>query len=78
MSAPKLPESFRTTASFAYIRFHGRTRWYDYHYSDEELKAWAKKIKYFNGDVYVYFNNDAYAHATSNAKKFSELLGVMK
>ena len=77
-SAPGLPETFRATADFAYARFHGSKRWYDYNYPKAELGKWAQKMRLFNGDSYAYFNNDMYAHAVENAAQFREMLKSKK
>ncbi|MEM1528068.1 MAG: DUF72 domain-containing protein, partial [Sulfolobales archaeon] len=42
-----------------YIRLHGRTEWYSYEYSLEELKEIATRIAEVSPRrVYVFFNND--------------------
>ncbi|MEM4622238.1 MAG: DUF72 domain-containing protein [Sulfolobales archaeon] len=42
-----------------YIRLHGRTEWYSYEYSLDELKEIATKIAEVSPRrVYVFFNND--------------------
>ena len=70
VSAPKLPEVVKITADWAYIRFHGKTAWYNYLYSDDEIKSWAERIKEMANrlkDIFVYFNNDTKAYAVKNA-----------
>ena len=44
---PLLPPEVRFTASFAYFRWHGKggRPWYNYRYSEEELKPWVPKVK---------------------------------
>lgn len=77
VSSPKLPVVVKTTADFCYIRMHGRKRWYDYFYSEEELRKWAEivsKIHDQGCDVFLYFNNDPNAYAVKNALKMKELL----
>jgi uncharacterized protein YecE (DUF72 family) len=76
LSAPgKLPEDVRNTTETAYLRFHGKKTWYNYHYSDEELDNWKHKLKDLKNasELYVYFNNDHQAYAVENAKYFSKL-----
>ena len=76
VSAPgDLPETVVETAQVAYLRFHGKDDWYDYQYSEQELRAWAKKC----GDLksrrlYAYYNNDVGARAPENAREFAELI----
>jgi uncharacterized protein YecE (DUF72 family) len=75
------------TATFAYIRFHGRNEaawWssdsasrYDYLYDDEELRSWAERIRGIAGRVqriFVYYNNYLRGQAVSNARDFAALL----
>lgn len=56
-----------------YLRFHGRESWYQYDYSDEELKEIAEIIKMKKPKkVYAYFNNN---HSMlKNAQTFFEIL----
>lgn len=59
------------TSETAYIRLHGRTRWYNSEYSPAELREIGKYIKRLSqkkiNTVYVLFNNDYYAYAIKNA-----------
>ncbi len=76
---PHLPPIIKITASFTYIRFHGRGRkvWYFYKYSEEELKPWVKKIKELEtqvNEVFIYFNNHFRAFAPRNAMQLAQLL----
>ena len=42
-----------------YLRMHGRTEWYWYEYSKEELKEVAERVVSLSPKkVYVFFNND--------------------
>lgn len=81
------PERLWVVGSAAYVRFHGRnavdwfggdgSKRYDYLYSDEELAAWAAKIKGLAADareLFVFFNNCHQASAAQNAKKMQGLL----
>ncbi len=64
-------------ADFVYIRRHGTTGRYAGCYSQDQLKADAKKIrKYLKAgkDVYVFFNNDVKGYAVKNALELIELL----
>jgi uncharacterized protein YecE (DUF72 family) len=65
------------TSDFVYFRFHGGEILYASNYSEEELREWAGKAKYWmkkRKDIYAYFNNDAYGFAIKNALRFKELL----
>jgi len=71
----------------AYVRLHGRNarQWwdagplrYDYLYSEEELRAWADRIRELAGrsrEVLVFFNNCHRGQAAENALRMGELLG---
>jgi uncharacterized protein YecE (DUF72 family) len=56
-----------------YLRMHGRTRWYNHFYTDDELHGTVRRILENDpGEMYVFFNND---HAMlENAKKMLVLL----
>jgi uncharacterized protein YecE (DUF72 family) len=72
VSAPGLPEEVVNTA-FYYLRFHGKTAWYKYDYSDAELAAWAERLQP-GVPRFAYFNNTDQGHAPFNALRFKELL----
>jgi uncharacterized protein YecE (DUF72 family) len=74
LSAPELPSDIVVTGKFAYVRFHGVDSWYDYNYSNEELKEWADEIKKLKADTFAYFNNDWYAYAPYNALELGKML----
>ena len=79
LSAPGvLPEDTVVTSDTAYIRFHGKSSWYDYHYSDKELEEWKKRIEKLSPvkKIFIYFNNDQHANAVKNARKLQELFNV--
>ena len=44
---PLLPGDVQLTSDLAYFRWHGRGKsiWFDYNYSKEELESWIPKIK---------------------------------
>jgi uncharacterized protein YecE (DUF72 family) len=78
---PLLPPLVRVTASFAYIRWHGRGSrpWYYYHYSLEELKPWAERVRQLADEVDLvlgYFNNHFRGFAPHNALQMLVLLGL--
>jgi uncharacterized protein YecE (DUF72 family) len=75
VSASELPEDLIQTGSAVYIRFHGKDGLSKHNYPDEELAAWAQKIKRQNPRwVLCYFNNDFNANATRNCLKLKQLL----
>ena len=68
-----------TSTEAAYIRLHGRKRWYSHDYSDAELEniaGLAKKFAQKTKKVYVFFNNDVGGYAVKNALRLAELLGL--
>lgn len=69
-----LPDDIPETADFTYMRFHGRTTWYDYEYSVEELSHAVRMLHRLEVKTfYVYFNNDVHAHSVKNGLQFREL-----
>ncbi len=56
-----------TSDDFAYVRLHGDKELYVSGYTDKALKSWARKIKSWHRDVYVYFDNDVKVEAPKNA-----------
>ncbi len=88
---PKLEKLFPykpiVTTDTAYFRFHGRNEnWfdsdhdrYDYMYSEEELRSFAKDIKEISkrvNKILIYFNNCYKGQAVKNALKMRDLLGT--
>ncbi len=78
ISAPgDLPAVQEKTTDTVYLRFHGKSEkhWYQYDYSDKELKEWAGKIKALDPrQFYAFFNNDYRANAVKNARRFREIV----
>jgi uncharacterized protein YecE (DUF72 family) len=77
-----LSEVTVTTAEHSFIRFHGRNTkghyWYDYLYSEEELRPWVEKVEEVKKQTKVlraYFNNHYGGAAVINALQFKEMLG---
>ncbi|MCX8083135.1 MAG: DUF72 domain-containing protein [bacterium] len=61
------------TNDIVYVRFHGKTSWYNYNYSRSEMENIANKIFYLNPEyVYAYFNNNH--NMLSNAREFLKIL----
>ncbi|MEM0133710.1 MAG: DUF72 domain-containing protein [Thermoplasmatales archaeon] len=90
VDSPGLPYFHYPTATFSYVRFHGRNYdlWYgkgdlkgrlnkyDYLYSPEELKPWVDRIRSMGDEVFIYFNNHAQAKAAINAVEFQKYMGI--
>jgi uncharacterized protein YecE (DUF72 family) len=75
------------TAPFSYIRLHGRNgeAWhgsgemarYDYLYQDDELEAWADRIKRIAvqaARILVYFNNHSRGQTVKNGQTLVAIL----
>ena len=70
---PLLPSRMDiTNPEFVYIRFHGfgKKIWFDYNFSEEEIKKWAKKVHEViqkSDKVGIYFNNHFSGYAAKNS-----------
>ena len=72
----RYPYSEAVTADFVYVRLHGRQELYASRYTDDELRAWKKKIESWGRETYVYFDNDFAGYAPMNALTLRTMLGV--
>lgn len=71
-----------TAATHSFVRWHGRGRsiWYDYTYSEDELRPWIEKLNDIEGQVpvvYAYFNNHYHAGAPTNLLQLLEMRGEL-
>jgi uncharacterized protein YecE (DUF72 family) len=73
-SAGRYPYHEELTASFAYVRLHGRTELYASSYADDELRELAAKILSWSRETYVYFDNDFSGYAVKNAMTLRGML----
>ena len=73
-TAGRYPYCEALTADFIYIRLHGSKQLYASEYSEAELQSWAKKIREWNRDTYIYFDNDQDANAIKNAERLKQIL----
>ena len=71
------------TANHTLIRFHGRNTkghyWYNYLYSEQELKPWVSKVSQIREQtkiLRIYFNNHYGGKAVVNAMQFKEMFGM--
>src|SRR6266849_3730688 len=62
------------TGGWRYVRFHGATGKYRGRYGRTALRKWARDLKAYGRDAYVYFNSDTHGHAVRDALDLSELL----
>lgn len=79
---PLLPPEIHVTADFAYIRWHGHGKkpWYNYWYSEDELRLWVPKIQELMDKVnliFGYFNNHYRAYAVENCLRLLLMLGII-
>jgi uncharacterized protein YecE (DUF72 family) len=71
IDAPQLPQTIMSN-EIVYERIHGRTTWYSYKYSDQELHEIHQRIRSQNPTtVYVFFNN---TQMLPNAQKMNQIL----
>ena len=70
------------TANHSLVRFHGRNTkghyWYNYLYSEQELKPWVEKVDQIRKQtkiLRVYFNNHYGGKAVINALQFKAVTG---
>jgi uncharacterized protein YecE (DUF72 family) len=78
---PLLPPETHVTADFAYVRWHGHGKriWYDYEYSEDQLKEWKPKVEELGKKAkrtYGYFNNHFNANAVKNAVELLHMMGT--
>lgn len=71
-----------TAPTHCYVRWHGRGRqvWYDYAYSEDELRPWLAKLAGLEEKVpvvYAYFNNHYRAAAPDNLLQLLEMRGEL-
>jgi uncharacterized protein YecE (DUF72 family) len=71
------PSPWIVTARHVYVRGHGPGGRYKDHYSDKELKSWARRIRRWQRErrtVYCYFDNDQKSAAPVDARRLMKLL----
>ena len=67
-----------TATTHSYVRWHGRGKslWYDYTYSEQELHQWLANLQVIEENVplvYAYFNNHYRADAPTNLLQLLEM-----
>ena len=77
VDAPGLPRDIVVCSDTVYLRIHGRTTWYSYLYSRDELDEIFGRIIRSNAKVvYIYLNND---HGMlPNGRYLMELAGISR
>ena len=78
VDSPQQPLGDDLTSDKAYLRLHGRNRWYSYNYSVDELQEITRLARSLAERgakrVYIFFNNDFEAYAPANALSLKNLL----
>jgi uncharacterized protein YecE (DUF72 family) len=78
VDSPQQKIADNLTSNRAYLRLHGRNRWYAYNYSDDELREIAEIARNLARRgawrVYIFFNNDYEGFAPANARVLQEML----
>jgi uncharacterized protein YecE (DUF72 family) len=69
-----------TAATHSYVRWHGRGNqtWYDYTYSEGEMRPWLAELRCMEEKipvVYAYFNNHYRAGAPNNLLQLLDMRG---
>ncbi len=78
---PLLPPDLHVTSTLAYLRWHGHGAdpWYNYRYSEEELKTWVPRVEQVASQAetaYGFFNNHYHGYAPENCLQMLRMLGV--
>lgn len=73
-TAGRYPYREAVTADFAYLRLHGHERLYESLYSEKELAAWARKLRGWGRETFVYFDNTMGGNAPANARRLGEIV----
>lgn len=78
---PRLPPEIHITSPIGYIRWHGRgdRPWYNYRYTESQLRAWIPKIKEVaenTSTTYGIFNNHFHGYAPENCLQVMEMMGL--
>ncbi len=71
-----------TATTHAFVRWHGHGKsvWYNYRYSEEQLQPWVAKMERIEEQVpitYAYFNNHYGANAPANLLQLLRMRGEM-
>lgn len=73
-TAGRYPYCEAVTADFVYVRLHGHTMLYRSSYPPRELAAWARKLKAWKREAFVYFDNTMDGNAPANAETLKKML----
>jgi len=77
VSAPgNIPEVIKATSNTAYVRFHGKSSWYNDNYSDETLQKWKHELELLPAQRLYAFFNYTNASAVNNGLYIASLFGT--
>lgn len=80
---PLLPPEIHITSSVGYIRWHGHGErpWYNYRYTQQQLREWVPKIREVQQNskkTFGIFNNHFHGYAPENCIQTMEMLGIAR
>jgi uncharacterized protein YecE (DUF72 family) len=80
---PLLPPELHITSSIGYIRWHGHNEqlWYNYRYTDQQLREWIPKVKEVAKNTkksFGIFNNHFHGYAPENCIQMMQMLGLAR
>ncbi|HKM77673.1 MAG TPA: DUF72 domain-containing protein, partial [Candidatus Bathyarchaeia archaeon] len=78
---PLLLPELHITSPIGYIRWHGHGEhpWYNYRYTDQQLREWIPKIREVaknTSKTYGIFNNHFHGYAPENCLQMMQMLGL--
>ena len=78
---PLLPSELHITSPIGYIRWHGHGThpWYNYRYSNEQLREWVPKVEEVAKNTkktFGIFNNHFHGYAPENCLQIMQMLGI--
>jgi len=78
---PLLPPEIHVTSSLGYVRWHGHgdRPWYNYRYTQEQLREWIPKVQEIQQNTkrtFGVFNNHFHGYAPENCIQIMEMLGI--
>ena len=68
-----VPGRTDVTGNRPYVRFHGLRPGYEYDYTADDLRPWARHLRRYR-DGFAFFNNDVGGHAVANALALRSML----
>ena len=80
---PLLPPELHVTSPIGYIRWHGHGEhpWYNYRYTNQQLREWVPKVKEVaknSRKIFGIFNNHFHGYAPENCLQIMQMLGIAR